>query len=89
MNQKQMLKALVLVYPKFSGRFSHCVVSNEPVVDVKGSKLLSHFSGRFSHCVVCNEPVVDVEHDEEGGEAGDGEDVKDSRVVDHKADSVC
>ena len=41
-----------------------------------------------SICVVCNEPVVDVEHDEEGGEAGDGEDVKDARVVDHKSDSV-
>ena len=38
--------------------------------------------------VVCDEPVVDVEHDEEGGEAGDGDDVKDARVVDHKSDSV-
>ena len=46
------------------------------------------FFTKFSNCVVCDEPVVDVEHDEEGGEAGDGEDVKDARVVDHKSDSV-
>ena len=46
------------------------------------------FSTKFSNCVVCDEPVVDVEHDEKGGEAGDGEDVKDARVVDHKSDSV-
>lgn len=49
---------------------------------------LSKISERFSHCVVGDEPVVDVEHDEEGGEAGDGDDVKDARVVDHKSDSV-
>ena len=46
------------------------------------------FSRRFSNCVVCDEPVIDVEHDEECGEASNGEDVKDARVVDHKADSV-
>ena len=46
------------------------------------------FSTKFSNCVVCDEPVVDVEHDEKGGEAGDGEDIKDARVVDHKSDSV-
>ena len=46
------------------------------------------FFTKFSNCVVCDEPVVDVEHDKEGGEAGDGEDIENARVVDHKSDSV-
>ena len=42
----------------------------------------------FSKRVVCDEPVVGVEGDEQGGEAGDREDVEDSRVLDNKTDSV-
>ena len=41
-----------------------------------------------SICVVCNEPVVDVEGDEEGGEAGDGDDIQYSGVVDQKKQAI-
>ena len=42
----------------------------------------------FSKCVVCDEPVVGVEGDEQGGEAGDREDVEDPRVLENKTGSV-
>ena len=42
----------------------------------------------LSDTVVSNEPVVDVEDDEEGGEAGEGDDVKDARVVDQEHEPV-
>ena len=38
--------------------------------------------------VVCDEPVVDVEGDEEGGEAGDGDHVQYSRVVDKEKQAI-
>ena len=38
--------------------------------------------------VVCNEPVVDVEGDEEGGEAGDGDHVQYSWVVDKEKQAI-
>ena len=38
--------------------------------------------------VVCDEPVVDVEGDEEGGEAGDGDHVQYSRVVDKEEQAI-
>ena len=38
----------------------------------------------LSDTVVSNEPVVDVEDDEEGGEAGEGDDIEDARVVDQE-----
>ena len=44
----------------------------------------SHDVYFVSYTVVSNEPVVDVEHDEEGGEAGEGDDVEDARVVDQE-----
>ena len=38
--------------------------------------------------VVGDEPVVDVEGDEEGGEAGDGDDIQYSGVVDQKKQAI-
>ena len=38
--------------------------------------------------VVRDEPVVDVEGDEEGGEAGDRDDVQDSGVVDQEKQAI-
>ena len=53
------------------------------------SKVSSSLDGYFvSYTVVSNEPVVDVEDDEEGGEAGEGDDVKDARVVDQEHEPV-
>ena len=51
------------------------------------SHLLSDTAGG-SGGVVRDEPVVDVEGDEEGGEAGDGDDVQNSWVVDQEEQPV-
>jgi len=53
------------------------------------SKVSSSLDGYFvSYTVVSNEPVVDVEDDEEGGEAGEGDDVEDARVVDQEHEPI-